>query len=154
VEGGANSAIIGQTVTIDVVVYNNGTTDENFQIAVSWGSVQVTTKNFTLAHGQSSQNQPFMLTWDTSIYLAGTNPISVAGTNPISAQVSQAKGETNINDNNLTGPSFTLSAPSQGFSATTIAAIVGGVGVAAVGGGLFFLRRRRKPAAQLSAQKN
>jgi LPXTG-motif cell wall-anchored protein len=146
VEGGANSATIGQTVTIDVVVYNNGTTDENFQIAVSWGSVQVTTKNFTLAHGQSSQNQPFMLTWDTSIYLAGTNPIS--------AQVSQAKGETNINDNNLTGPSFTLSAPSQGFSATTIAAIVGGVGVAAVGGGLFFLRRRRKPAAQLSAQKN
>jgi hypothetical protein len=144
VEGGANSATIGQTVTIDVVVYNNGTTDENFQLTVSWGSVQVAQKNFTLAHGQSSQSQPFTLTWDTTNFATGTDTLS--------AQIPPAKGETNLNDNTLAGPTFTLSAPGQpGLSATEIVAIAGGVGgAAAIGGGLFFLRRRKKLAAKPS----
>src|SRR3989442_1611450 len=57
-------------------------------------------------------------------------------------------------DNTLTNPvPFTLLAPSTpGLSATEIAGIAGGAGVAAVGGGLLFLRRRKKPATQPSAQ--
>ncbi len=94
---------VGTKVTFNVVIVNNGTADENFQIWIRWGSVTVANQSFFLASGQT---HPFPLTWDTTGYGAATNTISVV--------VPPVQGETTPDlDNTLQGPSLTLVAAPQ-----------------------------------------
>jgi hypothetical protein len=126
---------IGQTVSIVVTVSNPGSVNVNFTIQVRWASVNVTQMSETLT---ANQQKSFTLSWDTTMYGAGTDTLSVVIFND------------GAWSNTSAGSSYSLVAPPQPFfTSTVIAAIGGGVLAAAVAllGVFLGLRRRKKPAA-------
>ncbi len=127
------SATIGQTVSVNVTVSNPGNVNVDFTIQVRWASVNVTQMSETL---MANQQKSFTLSWDTTMYGAGTSTLSVVIFND------GAWSDTNA------GSSYSLAAPPQPFFTSTVIAAISGVSAAVVLLGLFLgLRRRRKPAA-------
>src|SRR6266568_2336049 len=127
------SATVGQTVSVTVTVSNPGNVNVDFTIQVRWASVNVTQMSETL---MANQQKSFTLSWDTTMYGAGTSTLSVVIFND------GAWSDTSA------GSSYSLAAPPQPFFTSTVIAAISGVSAAVVLLGLFFgLRRRRKPAA-------
>src|SRR2546427_1366714 len=127
------SATIGQVVSVTVTVSNPGNVNVDFTIQVRWASVNVTQMSETL---MANQQKSFTLSWDTTMYGAGTSTLSVVIFND------GAWSDTNA------GSSYSLTAPPQPFFTSTVIAAISGVSAAVVLLGLFLgLRRRRKPAA-------
>src|SRR2546427_3651237 len=127
------SATVGQTVSVTVTVSNPGNVNVDFTIQVRWASVNVTQMSETLL---ANQQKSFTLSWDTTMYGAGTSTLSVVIFND------GAWSDTSA------GSSYSLTAPPQPFFTSTVIATISGVSAAVVLLGLFLgLRRRRKPAA-------
>jgi len=127
------SATVGQTVSVTVTVSNPGNVNVDFTIQVRWASVNVTQMSETL---MANQQKSFTLSWDTTMYGAGTSTLSVVIFND------GAWSDTSA------GSSYSLAAPPQPFFTSTVIAAISGVSAAVVLLGLFLgLRRRRKPAA-------
>src|SRR3989441_723163 len=127
------SATVGQTVSVTVTVSNPGNVNVDFTIQVRWASVNVTQMSETLL---ANQQKSFTLSWDTTMYGAGTSTLSVVIFND------GAWSDTSA------GSSYSLTAPPQPFFTSTVIATISGVSAAVVLLGRFLgLRRRRKPAA-------
>jgi len=89
-----NRVATGELVNVTVVVYNNGTVKESFNVTLYYDSTQIENQNVTdLA---SSANTTLLFVWNTTDVLAETYTIK--------AVASQVDGETNILNNTLTSP--------------------------------------------------
>src|SRR2546428_474706 len=109
------SATVGQTVSVTVTVSNPGNVNVDFTIQVRWASVNVTQMSETL---MANQQKSFTLSWDTTMYGAGTSTLSVVIFND------GAWSDTSA------GSSYSLAAPPQPFFTSTVIAAISGVSAA------------------------
>jgi len=126
------SVSIGEPVSINVTVKNEGEATETFDVTVFYDSVTIETKKATdLAPGNS---QTLSFSWNTR---------DVAEDNyTITAKASTLSGETNTADNTYTNGAVTLKAPPTFPTELLAGAIIATVAVLIV---IILYTRRRKP---------
>src|SRR5205807_3046801 len=113
----SGSATIGQTVSVNVTVPNPGNVNVDFSIQVRWASVNVTQMSETL---MANQQKSFTLSWDTTMYGAGTSTLSVVIFND------------GAWSNTSAGSNYSLTAAAQPFFTSTVIAALGAVLAAVV----------------------
>jgi len=125
----------GQTVSVTVVVKNNGTSDETFNVTVRYDGEDIGTQTVSdLVRGGTTKSLAFL--WDTTGVAAGTYVIK--------AEASTVSGETDTADNVKEGDAVTV----QGAPAQDTLLYYVGAGVAiiviAVIAVYFVIGRKRK----------
>jgi hypothetical protein len=97
VKASPTGVIVGNSVSIDVDVLNEGTVQDTFDVYTYYDSTLIGTKSLTLSSGASTT---LTFTWDT----ANVSP----GTYTIMAEVPQITGETDTADNEFTNGKVTI----------------------------------------------
>ena len=125
----------GQTVSVTVVVMNNGTSDETFNVIVRYDGVEIGTQPVSdLARGGATKTLTFL--WDTTGVAADTYTIE--------AEASTVAGETDTADNIKEGGTVTV----QGASTQDTLLYYVGAGVAIIAIAIvavyFMVVRKRK----------
>jgi len=103
----ATEVTAGEVVTITVVVENQGTETETFDVTSYYGSVAIGTQPVTELAADTSETLTF--SWDTT---------GLEGTYTIKAEASVVPDETDTADNTLTDGTVTVSAPGVPPTAT------------------------------------
>jgi len=130
-----NKVKIGEPVSINVTVVNEGTEKETFNVTVYYGDTIIETRSVTeLASGAS---QSLIFSWDTSDVTAGTYTIKALATN--------VTDETDTDDNTFTDGTVKVEeTPALGILLYVAAAGASAIIIAAVA--IYFLRiRKPKP---------
>ncbi|MGD8506536.1 MAG: CARDB domain-containing protein [Candidatus Bathyarchaeota archaeon] len=131
------SADVGENVTITVIVENQGTETETFNVKVSYGTTEIGTADVTDLDPDAQKTLTF--TWETT----GLD----AGEYTIKAVASTVTGETDTTNNTKIYGTFTLSQPISGWLPIElwVVIIVVAVAIIAVGFYIISMRRRKTP---------
>jgi len=128
-----DTAQIGETVSINVTVRNNGSAKETFNITVHYDDDIIGTQSVTeLASGAS---ELLTFSWDTSNVEAGTYTIKAVAT--------ILTGETNTADNILTDGTVTIEKPPP--LDILPYAVAGGAAIIIIVAAAIYLLKIRKP---------
>jgi hypothetical protein len=91
----------GELVNVTVIVENQGTASETFNVTTYYGTIAIETQN--VVNLASGANTTLAFTWNTTSLFY--NLVWHPGTYTISAKASTVPGEDNIEDNTLVSPS-------------------------------------------------
>jgi len=127
------NATVGENVTITVVVKNNGTEMETFNVKVYYDTTDIGNKDVTDLYPDDEETLTF--TWDTTTVDAGDYTIK--------AVASTVAGETVTANNTKTYGTFTLSSPSPAWPPIEVIIAAAAITIVALGS-YAILKRRRK----------
>jgi len=129
----ATDVVIGKTITINVVVENQGTVSEDFTVTIYYPNNIIGTQTVTLGAGA---NTTISFSWDTTGVASGTYTLS--------ANASVVSGETDTTDNIFQDGEVTVRKPT---GLGDVVYVVAGVAVIiALAIGIYILRiRKSKP---------
>lgn len=129
------NATVGESVTITVVVKNNGTEMETFNVKIYCDTAEIGNKDVTPLNPDDEETLTF--TWDTTTMDAGDYTIK--------AVASTVAGETVTVNNTKTYGTFTLSSPSSAWPPIeVIIAVAAAITIVALGA--YTILKRRKPS--------
>ena len=136
----ATSIVAGQTVTISVVVRNEGSSAETFEVSAYYDSIRIGTSSVVSLPPNAQRNLIFI--WNTSSLSDDTYTIS--------AVASALPGEINVNDNTYINGAVTIrSMPIYAIPrGLTIMALIVAAAIAMIAIVLLMSRRRKKKPSQ------
>jgi hypothetical protein len=129
----SDSVVVGESVSINVTVKNNGEVSENFTVSVSYDSVSIGTPQ-KVENLDIGALETVHFVWDTKNVAPGNYTLTAAA--------SVVSGETNTDDNSYSDV-FVLVKEAAALPIELLIAVVVVVIVVALGVGVFLLRRRK-----------